>query len=255
MNLIVSLRSEMLKTKRTASFYFTLIGAAPIPAILLLNLVLGGADLDATRKDPINAIFDLGMERNGLVFFPVFVILVCTLLPQVEYRNNTWKQVLASPQTKTSLFFAKFININLLMMLFLMANIVFMMMVIVVIHFAYPTLDLLSRSFDATRLLTRTATVYVTMLAVCALQFWLGLRFRNFIIPIAVGLALWFTGMMMSFEFKSSLVDWFPYSLQTFPFMSGLEPKLTQVAWTSAGYAAIFLLGGFLDFRSRRLAA
>jgi lantibiotic transport system permease protein len=255
MNLLISLRSEILKTKRTASFYFTLAGAVPVPLIFLLNVLTGGVDLEATRIDPLNAMFELGAERNGILFFPIFVILVCTLLPQIEYRNNTWKQVFASPQTKGDLFLSKFLNINLLILLFLIASLVFMSLAILIIHFFHPELDLIHQPFDATRLLVRTANSYITMLALCAFQFWLGLRFRNFIIPVAVGLALWFAGMMMTFEFKSDLVDYFPYSFQTFPFIPEFQPKMTQVAWTSVGYATLLLLLGFLDFRRRRLIA
>jgi hypothetical protein len=255
MKLLTALRAEMLKTKRTASFYFTLIGAAPVPLIFLLNVLTGGGDVDAVHKGSLNAVFELGLERNGLVFFPLFVILVCTLLPQIEYRNNTWKQVFASPQKKGNVFLAKFLNINWLIVLFLMASLVYLSLVIVVMHFSNPARNLLNQPFDATRLLALTANTYVTMLAICAFQFWLGLRFRNFIIPIAVGLCLWITGMMMTIEFKSDMIDYFPYSLQIFPFMSELQPKMTQVAWTSAGYATLFLLLGFLDFRRRRLAA
>lgn len=255
MKLLTALRSETLKTKRTASFYVTLLGAAFIPAIFLLNVLTGGGDVAAIRKDPLNAIFELGAERNGVIFFPMFVILVCTLLPQIEYRNNTWKQVLAAPQTKGAVFLAKFLNINGLILLFLMASLVFMSLAIVVTHFSHPALNLLGQPFDATRLLVRTAYTYVTILALCAFQFWLGLRFRNFVVPTAVGFVLWITGMMMALEFKSPLVDFFPYSFQLFPFMSQLQPKMAQVAWTSAGYAALFLLLGFLDFRKRRLTA
>lgn len=255
MKLLTALRAEMLKTKRTASFYFTLVIAAPVPAIFLLNVLTGGGDLDAIRKDPLNAIFELGMERNGLVFFPLFVILVCTLLPQTEYRNNTWKQVLTAPQTKGNVFLAKFLNINRLVLVFLGATLFYLLLATVATHFSQPSLNLLHQPFDVARLLVRTANAYITMLAVCSFQFWLGLRFRNFIIPIAVGFIFWITGMLMAFEFQSGLVDFFPYCFPVFPFVSKLQPKLVQVAWTSAGYATLFLLLAFLDFRRRRLAA
>jgi lantibiotic transport system permease protein len=254
MKLLTALRAEMLKTKRTASFYFTLVMAALIPAILLLNVLTGGSDLKATGKDPLNGIFLLGAERTCIIFLPLFVILVCTLLPQIEYRNNTWKQVFASPQTKGAVFLAKFLNINLLIVLFLIVNLACLSMVIVVTHFSNPALNLLHQPFDATGLLVRTANTYLVMLALCTFQFWLGLRYRNFIIPIAVGLVLWITGMTLIFE-ESNLANFFPYSFQIFPLVAKLQPKMAQVAWTSAGYATMFLLVGFLDFRTRRLTA
>ncbi|RYY94675.1 MAG: hypothetical protein EOO11_17405 [Chitinophagaceae bacterium] len=255
MKLITALRSEILKTKRTASIYFTLIGAAAVPLILLLNMLVDNDVIEATRKDPLNGIFKLASEINGMVFFPVFVILVCTLLPQIEYRNNTWKQVFASPQKKGNVFLAKFFNINLLIVLFLVANLVFMWLVLVAVHFLDPALDLLHRPFDAKRQLLRTGNAYITILALCAFQFWLGLRFRNFIVPCAIGVALWLTATMMTMEFKSSLMIYFPYSFQIFPLMPRLQGQVDQVAWTSLAYALLFLTLGFFDFRRRRLTA
>jgi hypothetical protein len=126
-------------------------------------------------------------------------------------------------------------------------------MVVVITHFSIPSLQLLQQPFNTATLLVRTANMYLVMLALCSLQFWLGLRFRNFIIPISVGLVLWILGMILIFE-ESHLVDYYPYSFQVFPTVAQLQPKLAQVAWTSIGYAALFLLLGFLDFRRRRLA-
>jgi hypothetical protein len=192
MNLLISLRSELLKTKRTASFYLTLVGAAAVPFIFLLNVLT--ECLGETRKDSLNRIFKLSAEMNGLVFFPMFVILICTLLPQIAFRNNTWKQVITSPQKKANVFLAKFLNIHLLLLLFLVANLVFMVLTIVAVHFIDPTLSLLKQPLNKRTVLLNTANAYTTALAVCANQFWIGLRFKNFIVPIATGIALWLTG-------------------------------------------------------------
>jgi lantibiotic transport system permease protein len=130
-----------------------------------------------------------------------------------------------------------------------------MLLAMVIVHFADPSLELFSQPFDATRLLVYTGNAYVTILALCAFQFWLGLRFRNFIIPIGAGLVLWIVGIMLSFEYKPDLVHYYPYSFQNFPYIPELQSKMTQVALTSVGYAVLFLWLGFLDFRRRRLTA
>jgi hypothetical protein len=254
MNLLITLRSEMLKTKRTASLYFTLAGAAPIPAIFLLNVLTGGGDLAAIRKDPLNAIFGLGMERSGLIFFPMFVILVCTLLPQIEYRNHTWKQVLASPQTRAHIFGAKFLNIHALIILFLVTMHLFMGISVVVIHVALPQLRLLQQPLNGIALLQNAFSLYVALLAVSAIQFWIGMRSKNFVVPVAAGFALWLTGTMLALEYHSGLSVYFPYSYQVFPIISSYKPQLLQVQWTSVGYTALFLLGGYLDFRRRGMS-
>ena len=253
MNLLISLRSELLKT-RTASFYLTLIGAAVGPVMYLLNVLLDENEIDPSQKDPLNAIFKILSDMNGTALFPLFVILICTLLPQIEYRNNTWKQVFASPQTKVNVFLAKFMNVQLLMLVFLIATHLFMFLTIVGINFIKPTLNLFEHPLNVSTVLVNAANAYILLLAVCAIQFWMGLRFRNFIVPIGIGFALWLAGTIMAVQYKSDLVFYFPYSFQAFPVSTKLKSQLTQVAWTSLGYALLFLIVGFFDFRRRTVS-
>lgn len=254
MNLLVSLRSELLKTIRTASFYLTLIGAAAGPVIYLLNVLVDEDEIDASKKDPLNALFKMLSEMNGTALFPLFVILICTLLPQIEYRNNTWKQVFASPQTKANVYLAKFMNVHLLMLVFLIATHLFMFLTIVGINFIKPTLNLFKHPLNGNVVLVNAANAYILLLAVCAIQFWMGLRFRNFIVPIGIGLALWLSGTIMAVQYKSNLVYYFPYSFHAFPVSTKLKSSLTQIAWTSLVYALLFLIVGFLDFKRRTVS-
>ena len=254
MNLLISLRSELLKTKRTASLYLTLIGAAVGPVMYLLNVLLDENEIDASEKDPLNAIFKILSDMNGTALFPLFVILICTLLPQIEYRNNTWKQVFASPQTKFNVFLAKFMNVHLLMLVFLTATHFFMFLSIVAINFIKPNLNLFKHPLNGNMVLINAANAYILLLAVCAIQFWIGLRSRNFIVPIGIGFALWLTGTIMGVQYKSNLVFYFPYSFHAFPVSTKLKSQLTQVAWTSLGYALLFLIVGFFDFRRRTVS-
>ena len=254
MNLLISLRSELLKTRRTASLYLTLIGAAVGPVMYLLNVLLDENEIDASEKDPLNAIFKILSDMNGTALFPLFVILICTLLPQIEYRNNTWKQVFASPQTKFNVFLAKFMNVHLLMLVFLTATHFFMFLSIVAINFIKPNLNLFKHPLNGNMVLINAANAYILLLAVCAIQFWIGLRSRNFIVPIGIGFALWLTGTIMAVQYKSNLVFYFPYSFHAFPVSTKLKSQLTQVAWTSLGYALLFLIVGFFDFRRRKVS-
>jgi len=256
MNLLISLRSEVLKTKRTAAFYFTLIGAAVVPFMFLLNAFTDGLpDENQSVKDPLNAVFKVASQMNGFAIFPLFVVLLCTLLPQVEYKNNTWKQVLTSPKTKADIFLAKFLNILLLLITFQVATYLFMWIVIIAIHFILPELNLLQQPLDGSVPLVNAANSIITVLAICTIQFWIGLRVKNFLVPIAVGLVLWLTGTVMVFEYHSDIAYYYPYSFQIFPYLPSLKPALNQIAWTSLGYAVFFLFVGFLDFRRRRMNA
>ena len=254
MNLLISLRSELLKTTRTASFYLTLIGAAVGPVIYLLNVLLDESEIDASREDPLNSLFKTLSEMNGAALFPLFIILICTLLPQIEYRNNTWKQLFASPQTKINVFAAKFLNVQLLMLVFLIATHLFMFVTIAGVNFIKPSLNVFKHPLNGSAVLVNAANAYILVLALSSIQFWLGLRFKNFIVPIGIGFALWLTGTIMAVQYKSNLVFYFPYSFPAFPVSTKLKSQLTPVAWTSLVYALLFLIVGLFDFRRRAVS-
>jgi hypothetical protein len=254
MNLLISFRSEILKTKRTPSFYLTIITAAIIPLMFLLDVCFDGVS-EPNRKDSLNAFFRQGFMMTGVLIFPMFVILVCTLLPQIEYKNNTWKQLFASPQTMPTLFFAKFLNVHLLILTYLVTYNIFMAIAIVAVHFIDPALHLLNQPLDGTALLTKNVNSYLAVLAVSAIQFWIGFHFKNFIVPIAIGIALWFAGSMMLLEFRSASAAYFPYSYLGFTTFPQYKSKIAEIELRSATYAVVFLIIAFVDFRRRRLKA
>jgi hypothetical protein len=255
MSLTISLRSEVLKTKRTAAFYFTLIGAAIIPFMLLFTIASHGMMGDPRAKtDTINFLFNLSAEVLSICIFPMFIILVCTLLPQIEHKNSAWKQVLTSPQTKLNIFISKFVNVQLLMLLFIIASHIFIWLVVIATHFILPDLHVLQQSFNLGHLLETYGHLYVSVLAICAIQFWVGLRSRNFLIPIAIGIASWLVGTLMAAEYHSAASPYFPYSFHTIRLLPEFKAKLTQVEWSSFGYSIIILFLAFMDFTKRKFS-
>lgn len=253
MTIATSLRSELLKTKRTAALYFTLIGAAVVPLLLFFNVLSDGLpDKERSVKDPLNALFKLTTEMNSLAIFPLFIVLLCTLLPQIEFKNNTWKQVLTSPQTKGTVFLAKFLNVQLLLLLFLVASHLLMWVALVLLHFFLPELRLLQHSVNGSAVWVNTANNYLALLGVSAIQFWLGLRFKNFLVPVAVGFVLWLLGTVLVFEYHSPMATYFPHSFHALGMSPAHRANFQAVIWTSVGYAAFFLAVAFWGFQRGR---
>ena len=246
MSIVIALRAEVLKTRKTAAFYCTLISAALIPTIYALNIFTHGLpDEDESVKDPLNSIFMGSSIMNTVAIFPLFVVVLCTLLAQIEYRNQAWKQVLSAPHTKANVFLSKFLTVQLMMLLFIVATHVFIWVVAVIAHYKLPELDVLHRAFDGKKIYQGLLNMYITTLALCTIQFWLALRFRNFIIGIAVGLALWLVGTLLALEMNSPMANYFPYS---FPAM-GVKSNTTDFNGSSLIYSGVILVIGFLEFR------
>ncbi|MGZ5287634.1 MAG: ABC transporter permease [Flavisolibacter sp.] len=252
MSLLISLRSEILKTKRTASFYLALGAAAFGPFMSMLDLAVDGIE-PSNRNIIFSKLLVDKFDVTGAMMLPIFIILICTLLSQIEYKNHTWKQVLAAPQSKSNLFLAKFVNVHLLIITFLVVNFLMMLLATVILHFIEPSLDVLNQSINGMDVLMARVKGYVALLALTSIQFWLGLRFRNFITPIGIGMGLWLAGTIMVFEAKTGFAEYFPYSFHAFQANEDFRPADNTYLYMSVVYALVFLVVGYMDFRNRRM--
>lgn len=248
---IVSLRAELLKTRRTSSWNVCLIAAAIMPLMLILE------DGDSTSasfiKDPWNHFFAEGRQGWIILLLPMYIILICTLIPQLEYKNNTWKQVLSSPQKKRDILLSKFAIVHLLILVFFISYNILLASSLVIIDFLNPNINLMEHSMNWKYLIQSNIKAYFSILAISAIQFWLGMRFRNFITPIAIGFALWLAGALIIFEFQWTKTYLFPF---TYPLLTELEkhkPLVSLMTWFSVGYAIAFLVIAYYDFQSRRM--
>ena len=250
MSLAVSLSSETLKLKRTISLYLCVFASALGPFLSFVEYL--GFDPAKTQHGLVwNEHFMRGREPLCIGLLPLYVILICTLLIQIEYRDKTWKQVLSSPQKKINLFLAKFITLQLMVVAFIVGYNFFLIITGIAAEIVHPWLY--DGKIDFYKILSANAQVYLLILGVSAIQFWLSLRFNNFIAPLAIGFGLWFHAPMMVFEFKTTFVEQFPYAFTMLSVMPKYKVNVITYQWYSILTALLFLTLGFIDFRSRKI--
>lgn len=255
MNALIPLRAEVLKTRRTAAFYLALFAGAFSPFMSMLDTLIGEGISPDDRGRYLQKMFVDKFEITGILIFPFFIILACTLLAQIEYRNNAWKQVLTAPQRRGSVFGAKYANVHRLILTFLLVNQLCVGLEAVIVHFKHPSLNLLLQPVDWLLVLTTVLNSYVALLALVSIQFWLGLRFRNFIAPIGIGVGLWFIGTLLLLNYESPMAAYFPYSYHVYAAFPKFSAQFETVRWMSLVYAVGFGALGYLDFRKRRMTA
>ena len=94
---------------------------------------------------------------------------------------------------------------------------------------------------------------YVVLLGLCAIQYWLGLRFKNFIVPIGIGVALYFAGTLLVMQLQQSNILYLPYTMFLYNGLPEFTLHVSGMNWYSLGYMFIFLAIGYLSFRKRRI--
>jgi len=196
--LVLNTKTEFLKSKGTAAFWLTVVAAALIPVVNFIVLI-ARADhfVPYMSKNPWGILIDNNWKAATLFLLPMFVILVCSLVIQVEYRNNTWKQVYASPRSYADIFFSKFFVIHsLVLFCFILFN-CFIIITACAANIIKPAYNFFDYAIPWKTMGLIVIKVYFSVLAITAIQYWLILRFRNFIAPMGIGLALLITGLII----------------------------------------------------------
>lgn len=209
--LIYSFRSEWLKIKRSLAFWLVIVGAVFTPSIVTLIHILRPEKVPAqfAAQD-----FWIGYYKNAWqsmvsLLLPMGIILAVTLATQLEYKNNSWKQLHTTPQSLTAIYLNKFlVLIALQLQLFVLFNIAVYLSAAATAA-ALPAVTFPTESFPWQAVLVKSGYYFIDSLPIVALQYLLSLVFRNFLVAVGTGLILLVTTLVM-LSWEHAYV--FPYS-------------------------------------------
>jgi lantibiotic transport system permease protein len=255
MSFVISTRAELIKTKRSASFWVCVLGSGFIPLIFLLTYTLAPSkNYPRLQAFPWGIHFGQGWQAFSSFLLPMFVILICSLIPQIEYKNNAWKQVFASPQSLGNIFFSKFFTIHLMILFLFLLFTVFMIGSAVVSNLIISKYVFLKTPLDWVTLWKLNYQTYLSILGMSAIQYWLSLRFKNFIASIGIGLAFLITSLIAVPFWKH--VDTLPYAYPILTMKAFASPlggrSLPHHEIYSILYFAGFILLAFLDMKYKK---
>lgn len=219
-----SFKSEWLKTRHSLASWLTISGAFFIPAIVLFqrfNYANDSAAVNASAQVWQHLYTD-NWKYMAVLLLPMGVILVSSLITQLEVKNNAWKLVHATPQKLHTIFSAKLMVILvMLLQFFLLFNIgIYLTGVLPAIfnrHIPFP-----GASFPFTAYLRGNGIFFIDCLPIVALQYLMSLQFKNFLVPVGIGLAL-LTASLIAAKWEYGYI--IPYIYGTLNFI-GKRPAI-----------------------------
>ncbi|MFM9908553.1 MAG: ABC transporter permease [Chitinophagaceae bacterium] len=248
-----SFQSEWLKKKKSAASWLTVIGGFFIPAIMLIARF---TDITKTVAENSSAslwetLYNRCWQFMGLFLLPMGVILATSLITQLEFRNNTWKQIHATPQTFTTLFFAKLSVIVVMMVqFFLLFNlgilVIGMLPALIIKRIPFPV-----QSIPLLLFLKGNLKFFIDCLPIIALQYLISLQFKNFMVPIGVGLSL-LVASMIGISWKYGYL--IPYSYCTYNFLGKkiFANQSINIHFWAIGYFLLFSVASYFLYINRR---
>lgn len=250
------LRGEWLKQRRSLAMWMVVAGALFTPAIILVLRLLRYRELPALHAsaDYWTRLWHSAWESSAVFFLPMGAVLATSLIVQIEFRNNAWKQVHALPVSKATIYFCKLAIILSMLLLFVALFSVATWLTAAIPAVIVPGLQMPIASIPWRDFVLDDLGYIVGCLPIAALQYAIALRYRNPMVPIGAGFLLWVGTLGMLSTRWASLS---PYSATMLQYIGeGSERKLPAPAFdihaTALVYFAIFVVAGYVLFATAK---
>jgi lantibiotic transport system permease protein len=244
--------AEWIKKRKSFADWLVLIGGFFVPFISILIFIIYPKQLLSVHASGHfwQVLFQKSWQMMAFMLLPMGIVLAVSLITQLEFKNNAWKQLHTTPQPFISIYFSKLaLLIVMLLELFILFNIGIylsaMVPALLVSKIPFP-----NYTANAGDLLMENGVYFILSLPMVALQYTLSLQFKNFLIPLGVGLALVVGGLIaLSWQYSYTLPSAYTalHFLQTNS-KANLEHNL--LSW-SLGYFILFTLLGYWLYISK----
>lgn len=250
---INSFTCEWLKKRRSLASWLVITGGFFIPFVNLLIFLFYPSQLLALHESGHfwNLLFENSWKTMAFMLLPMGIVLAVSLITQLEFKNNTWKQLHTAPVSFSNIYFAKLaVLLVMLIQLFILFNIGIYLSAVIP-SFFNSKIPFPDYAMDVGYLLAANAEYFLVGLPIVALQYLISLKFRNFLIPVGAGLVLVIGGLIgLSWEYIFTV----PYAYTAVHFLqrkSQAAPAHNLLIW-SAGYFIFFSLLGYWLYISKK---
>ena len=246
-----SLKNELIKLKRTFAFWLTIISALLFPMLFFIVYFFKHETLAPKAGiNPWEKFMTMQIENSIPFFIPMFIVLITSLIMQIEHKSLGMKHLFALPIPKWSVYYSK---LTIVIFAIITTYVYYYLIILLsgvllgVIHSDLPFLDFPPNHFKYIKIIY---TSFIASLAIIGIQFWVSFRFKNFIIPLGIGMFLTMIGIVIS---QAPQSIYFPYSFSVLSVSLGDKMPLTFGISSVTVYSALCFIVtsvfGYLDVK------
>lgn len=237
------LRSEWSKLVKSSIWLLILVGP-------VFSALLGSLDITGPEKGRWALLLAQMAGGQGLLFLPLLTGVFAAFVCRYEHMDGGWKQLLALPVTRNSVYLAK-----LTLVLGLVAA---MQLLFLAAYLGSGSMLGISAEIPWRMVLTSILGGWLGCLPIAALQLAVSVGWPSFAGPLAINVMLTIPNILVvnSADFS----PWYPWAQPAMAMMprtgegfAALNVSLSTVFVVIAGGFLLFLTAGLLYFRRKEI--
>jgi hypothetical protein len=244
---ISSIKNEFIKLKRTLAFWLTIICAVLFPILFFIAyFIKHETNTPEIGINPWDYFMTVQIENSTPFFIPMCIVLITSLIMQIEHKSLGLKYLFALPIPKWSIYFGK---LTIVIFAIITTYAYYYLAILLsgfLLGLIHPDLAFLNFQPEHLKYLKMLTTSFVASLGIIGIQFWLSFRYKNFIFPLGLGMFLAIIGIIVS---QAPQSIYFPYSFSVLSVSLGDKmPLIFGISSVTVFSVACFLVTSILGF-------
>ncbi|GIO37029.1 multidrug ABC transporter permease [Paenibacillus antibioticophila] len=228
-------------------------------AVLILIALIADVSLASSNWGMLSAVYEPSwpnylmyiINLHTAFFFPLLSGTIAGLICLYEHRSGGWKQLLATPYSRSSIYSAKYAV--------LLCMLAIIQVLFIAAEIGSGMIAGVEGPVDWLFVVSSAVLGWFGILPLAAIQLWFSSRFKNFGIAFSINVVCVLLNIVFS-GLPSTLGMWFPFVLPFYTMMPQGTPFSPRVqewslyAMVGISFVFYFLLGKYM-FRRKQLGA
>lgn len=253
---LLSLQSEWLKKRRSLASLLIITGAFFTPAIVIAVRLFHASELPKlyAAQNFWSKLWQNSWESMAMILIPLGIIMATSLIAQIEYKNNTWKQLHTLPLSLTTVFFSKLIVILVMLLQFFVLFNIGIYLSAIIPYFLIPGTPYPASPIQFGFFFNENLLYFIDCLPIVALQYLLSLKYKNFLLSFGTGFLIWILAI-------GSLVWKYNYTIPyTYGMLNYLKTNTggkavipdVNIHYFAIGYFVLFTVVGYVLYITKK---
>lgn len=218
MDFLKVLKSESIKRRGSSLNWLIFGGSFFIPLVILISRLVKHQQtiMQNSSEGVWMKLFNLNWQYMAILLLPMGIALATSLLNQIEYRNNTWKQLMVMPVSLSSLFLSKYITLLYILVQYFVLFTLGIYLTGLIPALIYSDVIYPQEQFPVSEFVKKSTEYFIDCLPIVAIQFLLSFHIRNYIVSIGIGFML-LIGSLIAMNWESGYL--LPYCYAALDFI------------------------------------
>lgn len=196
--LIRDISAEFLKLKGTYVWWLFALVIGFIAFIIFMGHYVDVNSIARFGIDPWKRISMAGQAIFSMFIIGLYVTLLTGAGSFIENKASGWKLLFAYPKRRSSIFYTKLITYLLILILLSISLSIILYLVGQLLDLLRPEYEIAYYAFDIKAFLSSLMHSLISVLGVLGIHYFLSLAFKNFIIPVGIGVVGFILGLILS---------------------------------------------------------